>query len=243
MNERKITVSLEAVQAKVVYHAYRSFELKTLLVSLGEKQRVLSTREGFKRASFVANHYNPRELWDLIHDHYEEFEGRLPGILGVESEELAMLTTAADMDNLAVSETSYEEFSVCCLVTAGVKNNALRAGVDKAGSIERDGEFKSLPGTINIIILTNATLADQAMARAIITATEAKTAALQDLNVRSTYNPQNQATGTGTDGLIVVSGKGPLVRYTGGHAKMGELIGAAAKRAVTEAICNQQGKD
>ena len=45
------------------------------------------------------------------------------------------------------------------------------------------------PGTINIVLLTNMKLSPRAMARAIITATEAKTAALQDLDVRSSVQP------------------------------------------------------
>ena len=75
------------------------------------------------------------------------------------------------------------------------------------------------------------------MARAIITVTEAKTAALQDLNVRSTGSPQYQATGTGTDNMIVVSGKmGKPLLLTSGHTKIGELIGCSTKIAVTEAL-------
>ncbi len=76
------------------------------------------------------------------------------------------------------------------------------------------------------------------MARAIMTATEAKTAALQDIDYKSTASPQIQATGTGTDSMIVVSGVNPdiTIRHTGGHTKMGELIGFTAKTAVAEAL-------
>ncbi len=241
MTEREIPLSVEGIKAKIIYHTYKGFEVKTLLVSLEEKRRVLSTREGYREVSFVANHYNPRPLSDYMHQHYEEFEKWLPATLGIYPEDITFLSTAADMDNLAISESSYEEFTVCCLATAGAKSNAQRAGVDKAGSIERDSKFERLSGTINIILLSNATLSDGAMARAIITATEAKTAALQDMDIRSTYTPENQATGTGTDNIIVVSWKGPWVRYTGGHGKMGELIGIAVKRAVAEAIEKQDG--
>ena len=81
------------------------------------------------------------------------------------------------------------------------------------------------------------------MARAIITATEAKTAALQDMDARSSVSPENQATGTGTDNMIIVSGKDPgrQIRYTGGHTKIGELIGTSTKLAVAEAIKKQEG--
>jgi len=108
-----------------------------------------------------------------------------------------------------------------------VKGNALRTGVDVASYVEQAGNFVSTRGTINVIFLTNATLSVGAMACAIVTATEAKTAALQDLNVRSTSPPRNQATGIGTDNIIVVSGKEPgkPLRLASGHTKIGELIG------------------
>ena len=242
MKEKEIHLKLKRIKAKIIYHAYKGFKVKTLLVYLGGKRGVLSTRDGYRGVSFVANHYNPRPLWDYMHQNYEEFEKWLPSALGIPPQELTILTTGADMDNLALCEMSYQEFMVGCLATAGIKGNAQRMGVDEAGSVERDSRFESLCGTINIILLTNVTLSDGAMARAIITATEAKTAALQDMDIRSTYTPENQATGTGTDNIIVVSGKGPLVRYTGGHAKMGELIGMVTKRAVTEAIEKEEGE-
>jgi len=44
-------------------------------------------------------------------------------------------------------------------------------------------------GTINIILLTNRRLTPNAMARTIITATEAKSAALMDLDIRSSLHP------------------------------------------------------
>jgi len=206
-----IPLRLENVKTKIIYHSYQGFEVKTLVVSLKDKLRILNTREGYREASFVINHYNPRPLWDSMQGQIEEFEEGLPLRLGLPPGETTLLTTAADMDNLAVCTKNYEEFVVCCLVTAGVKNNAQRIGEDEAILVERDGRFESSPGTINIILLTNTTLTDAAMARTIITATEAKTADLQDLDIRSSYTPQNQAAGTGTDNIIVVSGNGPLV--------------------------------
>jgi adenosylcobinamide hydrolase len=116
--------------------------------------------------------------------------------------------------------------------------NALRAGVDEANWMEQKGTFTKKLGTINIIILTNVTLSDGALVRAIIAATEAKTAALQDLDARSSISPKNQATGTGTDNMIVVSGTDPdkKVRFAGGHTKIGKLIGVTTKIAVAETI-------
>jgi adenosylcobinamide hydrolase len=243
MKEKKINLALEGIEAKVVYLTYEGFNLNTLLVSFGEKRRVLSTWDGYREVKFVGNTYTPLALSEHTMRNYEEFQKKFPLALGISPEEITFLSTGVNMDNLAVCETAYQEFKVCCLATAGAKGNALRTGVDVASYVERAGNFVSTVGTINVILLTNATLSDGAMARAIITITEAKTVALQDLDVRSTYTPQNQATGTGTDNMIVVSGKGlgKALRLTSGHTKIGELIGFSTKTAVAEALKKHDG--
>ena len=169
--------------------------------------------------------------------------------LGMRSEDIAMMATAADMDNMAVVTKMFKPFVVTVLATAGAKGNALRTGVDEGTYIEPDPAFEKPQdltsphaGTVNIMVLTNARLTDGGMARAIITATEAKTAALEDLQVPSTYTKGVQATGTGTDSMIVVSGtSGPLVTYPGGHSRIGELMGKAVYEAVVEALGKQNG--
>jgi len=123
---------------------------------------------------------------------------------------------------------------VAALVTAGVRSNAVRMSSD-------EGKFYE-PGTINIILMTNCRLTARAMSRAIITATEAKTAALQDLDIRSTHTGRfHQATGTGTDNIIVVEGDGVRIDNAGGHSKMGELVAKAVYYGVMEAIFKQNG--
>ncbi|MCW4046885.1 MAG: adenosylcobinamide amidohydrolase [Candidatus Bathyarchaeota archaeon] len=242
MKEKKISLELEGVEAKVIYHTYEGFELNTLLVSFGEKRRVLSTLDGFKKVKFVANNYTPLQLSERTMMNYKAFKRKLPLALGIRSSDIAFMSTGVNMDNAAISESNYQEFKVCCIATAGAKGNALRTGVDKAFYVERDGKFFSTLGTINLILLTNANLSNGALARAIITATEAKTAALQDLNVRSTSAPQHQATGTGTDNMIVVSGDlGEPLLITSGHVKIGELIGFSTKSAVAEALKKHDG--
>lgn len=94
-------------------------------------------------------------------------------------------------------------------------------------------------GTVNIILITNANLTDGAMAKAIITITEAKTTVFQELDIRSTKKPHLQATGTGTDSIIVVGGYGKEVGYTGGHSKIGEMIAKCVKKSVKEALIKQ----
>ncbi|MGB9853654.1 MAG: adenosylcobinamide amidohydrolase [Candidatus Bathyarchaeales archaeon] len=243
MEKRVINLKIEGPKAEILYHKYRNCDMKTLLVSFnGEKRRILSTWDGYRLVKFVGNVSVPQSLAEYTMKNYEMFERELPQSLGINPEEISFLSTGADMDNLAVCERSYQEFSVCCLATGGT-GNALRSGVDGASYMEKDGKFEYTPGTINMILLFNVALSSGAMARAIITATEAKTAALQDLGVRSAYSRENLATGTGTDNIIIVSGRDsemPL-RWTGGHTKIGELIGVSARLAVIEALEKQEG--
>jgi adenosylcobinamide amidohydrolase len=245
MEKRIIDLKIEGAKAEILYHEYRNCDMKTLLVSFNEeKRRVLSTWDGYRLVKFVGNVSFPQFLSIKHYDIFEfdKFELELPQSLGINPEEISFLSTGADIDNFAVCERSYKEFSVCCLATGGT-DNALRSGVDGANYIERIGKFEYTPGTINMIILFTVALSDGAMARAIITATEAKTAALQDLGIKSAYSPENLATGTGTDNIIIVSGRDsetPL-RWTGGHTKIGELIGVSARLAVIEALEKQEG--
>ncbi|MDG6223482.1 MAG: adenosylcobinamide amidohydrolase [Candidatus Bathyarchaeota archaeon] len=237
MNRKEIKLNLENVKAEVLYHNYQNVDVNTLLVSFNQKRRVISTLEGYREVRHVANHYQPFELSKSTMKDYDAFAERFPGLLGLTHDDLTFLSTGANMNNLALCEKSFKDRTVCCLATGGV-GNALRSGVDGANWIEQDGKYLTTLGTINIILLTNVTLTDGALARSIITGTEAKTAALQDMDARSSVSPQNQATGTGTDNMIVVSGTDPdkKVRHTGGHTKLGELIGASTKVAVAETI-------
>lgn len=223
---------------------------KSLIVKFPERRRVLSTNDGFVDGMAVVNHSAHPELWRKVCQEMrtkEEVGGKVYSRkikekvterLGIRSEDIAQMATAADMDNLAVVTKTYKPFTVTALVTAGAKTNALRTGLDEGTHVE--GEEPK--GTVNILVLTNARLTDGAMARAIVTATEAKTAAFEDLNIPSSYTKNVQATGTGTDSVIVVSGTtGPRVTYTGGHSRIGELIGKAVYEAVVEALGKQNG--
>jgi len=240
MKEREIEIDLEGTKARIVYHQFQGIEVKTLIVSFAAERRCLSTREGFKKVKVVANNYNPPPLWDFVHQNYSAYMNKIVSDLNLPPAETAILLTGADMDNLALRKEEFQEFRLFALVTAGTKSNAQRIGVDRAGSLEREGKFETL-GTINVIVLTNASLSDGAMARGIISLTEAKVIAFEDTDIRSSYNPEIRATGTGTDTAIIVSGEGPRIDYLGGHAKMGEIMARAVTSAVKEAIFKEDG--
>jgi adenosylcobinamide hydrolase len=224
---------------------------KTLVIRFPQSRRVLGTNDGFLNARAVMNHAAHPLIWmkaaEAMKDQCQcggkiylaktlEAKARE---LGIPVAQLAHMATAADMDNYAMVTKKYPPFIVTALVTAGAKTNAIRTGVDEGTNIESEDKPA---GTVNIITLTNARLTDAAMARAIITVTEAKTAAFEELKIPSSYTKGVQATGTGTDGVIIVTGtNGPTVTYTGGHSRIGELMGKAVYEAVMEALDKQNG--
>jgi adenosylcobinamide hydrolase len=244
-DEKSLPLKLQGVDAKIIYHSYEGIKTNTLLISFPEKRRVLSTMDGYRKVNYVGNTYISKQLEEIVMKlkAYQRYEKNLPCTLGIKPGQITLMSTGVDMEKLAVSEKSHNNFKVCCIATGGAKNNALRMGVDSGDWVETKSSFELSTGTINVLLLTNAKLTGGAMARAIITATEAKTAAMQDRDYRSTPNPQVQATGTGTDSMIIVSGTDPQVtiRHTGGHTKMGELIAKATKEAVAQALKNFDG--
>ncbi|MDY6852437.1 MAG: adenosylcobinamide amidohydrolase, partial [Thermodesulfobacteriota bacterium] len=237
VGSKPLDIDLEYVeQAQVVKTVLSDFIHKTLVVDFNKPIEILSTLEGFRRdVRAVGNHSLPPPGWKLLGQmNLNRLAEKVCSLIGRNKPETSLLFTGANMDNLTVQTARFRDMTAYALVTAGVKSNAMRMSSDAGNYYE--------PGTINIIILTNRRLSPRAMARALITVTEAKTAALQDLDVRSGYSPRlHQATGTGTDNLVIVQGEGPPLDLTGGHTKMGELIARTAYAGVKEAIRRQNG--
>ncbi len=234
---RRLDIDLPYVQnAVILYSHIHDFLNKTLLLDFTKPLGVVSTLEGQRREIVsVGNHYSPPPCWAIEHHSgLETTRKRVLDVISRSPDTTALLFTGADMDHLAISKKAYRDMTVYALVTAGVKSNALRMSRDPGNYYES--------GTINILILSNMALSARAMTRAVITATEAKTAVMQDLDIRSRETPGiNQATGTGTDNIIVVQGTGKSINLAGGHSKMGELIAAAVYDGVMEAIGRQNG--
>src|SRR5579871_1191579 len=162
----------------------------------------------------------------------------------------AMMQTAANMNYAAVVAASDLNVTVTAVVTAGVHGNAACAG-DPAAYRETESGWEKVsaaervPGTINTMLLINHALTEGALGRAVITMTEAKSAALQRLAVRSLYSA-DFATGTGTDQYCVAArlegdGGGKEFTSTSPHSKLGELIGVAVRDATLEALRWQNG--
>jgi adenosylcobinamide amidohydrolase len=174
----------------------------------------------------------------------EAYHERVCVETGLPADSTAMMGTAANMNYAAIVSESDEGVTVTAVVTAGVEGNATSAG-EPATWRETDEGMQKVPahaGTINTMLLINRPLTLPALARAVVTMTEGKSAALQRLAVPSKLHI-DLATGTGTDQYCVAApaqGSKPLTSAST-HMKLGELVGLAALRATMEALRWQNG--
>lgn len=230
-----VSIQLENVSSvRIIKTRIRDFEHKTLVIDLKKPTPVLSTLGGpLKDVRTVGNHYLPPPSWYLGHKmSVNALSAHVCEVLKIPRDQTALLYTGADMDNLAIASEAFRDMMVTAFVTAGVTGNAVCMSKETGAYYE--------PGTINMILHVNMALSPRARTRAIITATEAKSAALFDLDVRSSYQPLKYgATGTGTDNIIVVPSPGVFIDNAGGHTKMGELIARAVYKAVVQAVQKQ----
>ncbi len=150
----------------------------------------------------------------------------------------AGLLTAVQLQHAAVAEEQGADFGVLCCATAGV-SNAARAGVKRT-------TFPAswTPGTINMMLVVDGRMTPAAMVNAVITATEAKAAALSDLGICDAENGLT-ATGTTTDAVMLgVSQRAewPLLHaYAGTATDLGGAIGRLVYDAVRASLAAAGG--
>ena len=221
---------------------------KSLIVRLNGQRRVLSTsalngglRDDLASVFNQDCKENGRKDAPLSAPTYEEHLKLVAAGLGLDPASSSGLTTAADMENVTIAAETYHDLTVTAAVTGGIDVNGGRAG-DPASWHEAGGVSVPAGGTINILLFISARLTEGAISRALVTCTEAKTAALQELMAPSLFS-SGLATGSGTDGTVIVSDlESPLLlTYAGKHAKLGELIGKTVIRAMKEALFRQTG--
>ncbi len=163
--------------------------------------------------------------------------------LGLDPQLTTGLSTTVQIENSVLIKEEYHGCEILVICTAGADVNAARAG-----ELSGYDEVTVIPdvqkGTINIFLSCDLDLPFGSQARGLITVTEAKTAALQELAVGSCYS-QALATGTGTDGVVFICNPSSDVKLTnaGPHSKLGEIIGRLTKKAVKEALYKQTQLD
>lgn len=242
----------EEIQSRPEFQLRRSGRF--LIAELTAPHLVLSTsvRNGGQQAElrFLLNHQSC-EASDHHERHrlvaaigQERYHDRVCEEIGIDPAAVAMMGTAANMNYASVVEACDQQLRVVAVVTAGVQGNAACAGDPAAWRETADGWEKIAvsAGTINTMLLINHPVTAGALARAVMTMTEAKSAALQRLAVGSLYS-QDCATGTGTDQycLAALQGEAQPLSSTSPHVKLGELIGVAVRDATLEALRWQNG--
>lgn len=180
----------------------------------------------------------PGMMGKNLQEHYHNLAVKI----GLPPEESTGMGTAALIENSAMASRIEHNVEVMAIATAGIDVNGGRAG-DKASYDEftRQG-IKPTAGTINIFLFINAKLDGGTLTRAVVTATEAKCVAVQELMANSRYS-QGIATGSGTDSIIVIcNDESDVQLYNAGkHVLLGQMIGESVKEAVTKALDLQCG--
>jgi adenosylcobinamide hydrolase len=131
------------------------------------------------------------------------------------------MMTAASMDSYRIVRAVQQGVDLIVLVTSGL-SNARRAG-DYADYREIMPAVSKV-GTINIMCLTSIGMVPAAMVEAVMTVTEARAAALQNLDIKSPVSNQ-PATGTGTDSIAIAADpQAEKIHYCGKHVLLHFLI-------------------
>jgi adenosylcobinamide amidohydrolase len=211
-----------------------------------------STRNGgeARHVRFLVNHQSCEGTGHLdrhavmLDGGLEAYHERACLEAGVPAAETAMMGTAANMSYVGIAHEADHDLRVTAAVTAGVEGNATAAG-EPASWRETDRGVEKVPeyaGTINTMVLVNRPMLPGTLARAVVTMTEGKTAALQRLAVPSKRHI-DLATGTGTDQFCIAApvAGGAVLTSASTHMKLGELIGLSVRRATMEALRWQNG--
>ncbi|MDD1686714.1 adenosylcobinamide amidohydrolase [Methanoregula sp.] len=219
-----------------------------VIIRFPGRRNVLSTswmNGGYREdLGAVFNHQISLEACGTCHAGNGSVQQYLEGVarsLGLDTKTATGLITRAEMKNTSIIAEAFRDLTVTAIVTAGIEKNGGRAG-DPASYFENGNSCEPVGGTINTILLIDADLPEYALTRAVMTAAEAKTVALQQLMARSIYS-NGIATGSGTDMIVVVADPGSSrhLSNTGKHSKLGELIGRTVIRATTAALEMETG--
>jgi adenosylcobinamide amidohydrolase len=143
------------------------------------------------------------------------------------------MVTAAAVENFSSVSKRDGDLGVSVVVTAADNAGNTCNHAETAGETI---ESQHTEGTINIIVVVDGNPTESCLVGSLITATEAKMAALKELDIRSRYSG-DEATGTVTDAVLVAkTGRGAPIVYAGPASRLGQLVGYCTKKAVREAV-------
>ena len=148
---------------------------------------------------------------------------------GFEPAETVGMMTAVMLEDVSFKLYKEENFTVFIVVTAGVGN-----AIDATRSEQHSYEL--VPGTINTWIFVSGNMTEEAFIQGIMTATEAKAKAMQELEVKDAVTG-TIATGTSTDSILIASTQcGEMLEYAGTITPLGKLIGKGVSECTKDAI-------
>lgn len=216
-------------------------------ISFSREMLVFSTSQLNGGINIMNNCFNHKlTKWisttsDLPNSSISEYLREISIELDLDPKTTTGLMTTASMKNASFELVKDDNISLFAIITAGAGVNAVRAGDPPCYHEVYPDTFTPLGGTINILLVIEAKLPPEALARVSIIATEAKTAALQDLKTPSCFS-DGIATGTGTDGLVIACHQEDSVFFTdtGNHSKLGHLISTIIKKGVAKSIIKEQ---
>jgi adenosylcobinamide hydrolase len=184
---------------------------------------------GHAKSKYIVNHYVHK---DYDHQRPEEILVVAAKKMGLNESSVGLLT-AVKMENAIVENHESDNFQLTAIVTAGT-TNSIQVG-------QNVKQKQKEPGTINTILIIDANLSTSAMVMAVQVITEAKIAALLDLDIRSQYG--GFATGTTTDSIVLACREGgPEIKYAGTATELGTIIGNLIKESVIKAILKRENK-
>ncbi|MEM4243304.1 MAG: adenosylcobinamide amidohydrolase [Candidatus Bathyarchaeia archaeon] len=188
---------------------------------------------GFKKAKAILNVQATEDFSDKqLHADPQKFILESAKKLGLQEDFVGMITAAA-VDKFAFASKNDGELSVSVVATAVDPKGETCSHAETAGE---PINVEEITGTINIMILIDGNPTESCLVSTVITATEAKSAAMWELGIRSRYSG-DLATGTITDAIIVAkTGRGAPIIYGGPASKLGQLVGYCTRKAVKETL-------
>jgi len=188
---------------------------------------------GIKKTNVILNVEIPKSYSDSrLHDDPESFIVDSSKKLDLREGFVGMITAAA-VENFALVSKSNGELSASVIATAADFEGNTCNHAESAGEAIKISESE---GTINIIVIIDGKPTETCLVGTLITVTEAKMAALKELDIRSVYSG-DEATGTVTDAIVVAeTGRGIPIVYGGPASPLGQIVGYCTKKAVREAV-------
>ena len=143
------------------------------------------------------------------------------------------MVTAAAVENFSLVSKRDGELAVSVIATAADNEGSTCNYAESAGE---PTDIQVSKGTINIIVVIDGNPTESCLVGTLITVTEAKAAALRELDVRSRFSG-DEATGTVTDAVVVAkTNRGAPIVYGGPASELGQLVGYCTRKAVKEAV-------